>query len=44
MGFSYNELSVMGKLRKCEKLGPLGMFKRLLNEWANMSPLEVYYY
>jgi NAD+ synthase (glutamine-hydrolysing) len=35
MGMTYAELSVFGKLRKEEKLGPLGMFERLAEEWRD---------
>ena len=37
MGMTYDELSTMGKLRKINKLGPLGMFKRLVHDWKNMG-------
>lgn len=41
-GMTYDELSVYGRLRKNEKLGPYGMFTRLASEWGNrLSPLEV---
>jgi NAD+ synthase (glutamine-hydrolysing) len=29
MGMSYDELSIYGKLRKVDKLGPVSMFKKL---------------
>lgn len=39
---TYDELSVYGRLRKNEKLGPYGMFTKLIAEWGNrLSPLEV---
>ncbi|KAK4700305.1 hypothetical protein P7C70_g5945, partial [Phenoliferia sp. Uapishka_3] len=42
MGMSYDDLSVYGRLRKNEKLGPYGMFTRLASEWGNrLSPLEI---
>ncbi|KAF2198549.1 putative glutamine-dependent NAD(+) synthetase [Delitschia confertaspora ATCC 74209] len=42
MGMTYAELSVFGKLRKENKLGPFGMFQRLLHDWKDMySPREV---
>jgi NAD+ synthase (glutamine-hydrolysing) len=42
MGMSYAQLSVMGRLRKVHKLGPLGMFKRLVHDWKEqMSPRDV---
>ena len=37
MGFTYDELSIFGKLRKCEKLGPLQMFHRLCDEWKDIG-------
>jgi NAD+ synthase (glutamine-hydrolysing) len=43
MGMSYNELSMYGHLRKVEKLGPYGMWQKLLHEWGHMlSPQEIY--
>lgn len=33
IGLTYNELSEFGKLRKPENLGPVGIFKNLLNFW-----------
>jgi NAD+ synthase (glutamine-hydrolysing) len=42
MGMTYEELSVYGRLRKVEKLGPFGMFSRLVHRWAgSLSPLQV---
>lgn len=44
MGMSYDELSRFGSLRKQYKLGPYGMFLRLLNEWGGhgkLSPREI---
>jgi NAD+ synthase (glutamine-hydrolysing) len=42
MGMTYEELSVYGRLRKVEKLGPFGMFSRLVHTWAgSMSPTQV---
>ncbi|PSN73580.1 glutamine-dependent NAD(+) synthetase with GAT domain-containing protein [Corynespora cassiicola Philippines] len=42
MGMTYVELSVFGRLRKEAKLGPFGMFQRLLHEWREeYSPREV---
>lgn len=39
---TYDELSVYGRLRKNEKLGPYGMFTKLVTEWGHrLSPLEV---
>ncbi|KAF7639326.1 Glutamine-dependent NAD(+) synthetase [Meloidogyne graminicola] len=37
IGLTYNELSEFGKLRKPECLGPVGMFKNLLNNWKGTS-------
>jgi NAD+ synthase (glutamine-hydrolysing) len=42
MGMTYAELSIFGKLRKEKKLGPFGMFQRLLHDWKDQySPREV---
>ncbi|KAI0189463.1 hypothetical protein F4808DRAFT_34140 [Astrocystis sublimbata] len=46
MGMTYAELSIFGSLRKQEKLGPCGMFERLVHEWGagserKLSPREV---
>jgi NAD+ synthase (glutamine-hydrolysing) len=42
MGMSYAQLTVMGRLRKVNKLGPFGMFQRLVHEWrASMTPKEI---
>ncbi|KAF1997363.1 glutamine-dependent NAD(+) synthetase with GAT domain-containing protein [Amniculicola lignicola CBS 123094] len=42
MGMTYAELSIFGRLRKEAKLGPYGMFQRLLHEWKDQySPAEV---
>jgi NAD+ synthase (glutamine-hydrolysing) len=42
MGMTYAELSIFGRLRKESKLGPFGMFQRLLHEWKNeYTPREV---
>ncbi|KAI1320651.1 glutamine-dependent NAD(+) synthetase with GAT domain-containing protein [Xylariaceae sp. FL0255] len=46
MGMTYAELSIFGSLRKQEKLGPCGMFERLVHEWGagserRLSPREV---
>ncbi|KAI0010311.1 glutamine-dependent NAD(+) synthetase with GAT domain-containing protein [Xylariaceae sp. FL0662B] len=44
MGMTYAELSRFGTLRKQHKLGPYGMFLRLLDEWGGdgkLSPREV---
>ena len=50
MGMSYAELSVFGRLRKIDKLGPWGMFGKLLHLWTpteadggrGLSPRQVY--
>lgn len=34
MGMSYDELTVFGRLRKVNKLGPYGMFQRLVHDWS----------
>ncbi|KDN65563.1 putative carbon-nitrogen hydrolase [Colletotrichum sublineola] len=34
MGMTYQELTIMGRLRKVNKLGPYGMFQRLVHEWS----------
>lgn len=42
MGFTYDELSIFGKLRKNHKLGPWGAFEKLLHEWSGkMSPRQI---
>jgi NAD+ synthase (glutamine-hydrolysing) len=42
MGMTYAELSIFGKLRKEEKLGPYSMFLRLLHDWRGQyGPREV---
>ncbi|KAI5780823.1 hypothetical protein EDC01DRAFT_620360 [Geopyxis carbonaria] len=42
MGFTYDELSVFGKLRKNHKLGPWGAFEKLLHDWSDkMSPRQI---
>lgn len=42
MGFTYDELSVFGRLRKNDKLGPWGAFNKLLHEWGDlMSPRDI---
>ena len=43
MGFTYDELSVLGRLRKTFKLGTVGMFERLVVDWSDrMKPAQVY--
>jgi NAD+ synthase (glutamine-hydrolysing) len=43
MGMTYTELSVYGRLRKEDKLGPYGAWSKLLHLWGDkMSPRQVY--
>ncbi|CZS88926.1 probable QNS1 Glutamine-dependent NAD Synthetase [Rhynchosporium graminicola] len=42
MGMTYNELSIYGRLRKINKLGPYGMFEKLLHLWPSLSPQQIY--
>lgn len=43
MGMTYHELSVFGRLRKVSKLGPYGMWTRLVSEWKDdYTPRQVY--
>ncbi|KAK3935587.1 putative glutamine dependent NAD+ synthetase [Diplogelasinospora grovesii] len=35
MGMTYDELTTFGRLRKEMKLGPYGMFQRLVHEWSS---------
>ncbi|KAB8349479.1 hypothetical protein FH972_023506 [Carpinus fangiana] len=43
MGVTYEELSVFGRLRKVERLGPWGMWQRLVHVWADrLTPRQVY--
>ncbi|KAK5123869.1 hypothetical protein LTR85_002065 [Meristemomyces frigidus] len=43
MGFTYDELSTLGRRRKADKLGMVGMYERLVEEWKDrMTPREVY--
>ncbi|KAK7959011.1 glutamine dependent NAD+ synthetase [Apiospora aurea] len=42
MGFTYDELTVLGRLRKEAKLGAFGMFQRLVHDWAaDYTPAQV---
>lgn len=44
MGMTYKELSRFGTLRKVQRLGPYGMFLRLLQEWGGdgkLSPRDI---
>lgn len=38
MGMTYDELTAFGRLRKVNKLGPYGMFQRLVHEWGPKVP------
>lgn len=43
MGVTYEELSVFGRLRKVDRLGPWGMWKKLVHVWGDrMTPRQVY--
>ncbi|KAK0837754.1 glutamine-dependent NAD(+) synthetase [Friedmanniomyces endolithicus] len=43
MGFTYGELSILGRLRKTFKLGTVGLFQHLVAEWSErMKPRDVY--
>ncbi|KAK3048357.1 glutamine-dependent NAD(+) synthetase [Extremus antarcticus] len=42
MGFTYDELSILGRLRKSFKLGMVGMFERLLVDWSERTPRQVF--
>lgn len=41
MGMTYPELSVFGRLRKIERLGPYSMFCKLVHVWSHLSPDQV---
>jgi NAD+ synthase (glutamine-hydrolysing) len=42
MGLTYEELSIFGRLRKEESLGPYGMFRKLVAIWKeNLSAKEI---
>jgi len=38
MGMTYDELSVFGRLRKVHKLGPFGMYEKLVRLWCQPPP------
>lgn len=38
MGMTYDELSVFGRLRKVGRLGPWGMFEKLVHLWSLPPP------
>ncbi|ODV83465.1 hypothetical protein CANARDRAFT_9526 [[Candida] arabinofermentans NRRL YB-2248] len=40
MGFTYEELSVLGRLRKVDKCGPYSMFVKLLHIWNDKKTPE----
>jgi len=43
MGITYTELSVFGRLRKINKLGPWGMWEELVRVWGDtLSPQQIY--
>ncbi len=42
MGITYEELSIMGRLRKNYRCGPVSMFSRLTSIWHNQSKQEIY--
>ena len=41
MGMTYEELSIFGRLRKICKYGPVGMFKKLAEEWKHLDINEI---
>ncbi|KDE06383.1 hypothetical protein MVLG_03290 [Microbotryum lychnidis-dioicae p1A1 Lamole] len=42
MGMTYDELSIYGRLRKIEKLGPYAMYTKLISLWGyKLSPFEI---
>lgn len=42
MGMTYDELSILGRLRKVEKCGPYSTFTKLVHEWGSfLSPIQV---
>ncbi|EER26915.1 glutamine-dependent NAD(+) synthetase [Coccidioides posadasii str. Silveira] len=41
MGMTYDELSTFGICRKVLKLGPYGMFEKLLHEWKGLKPRDI---
>lgn len=41
MGLAYDELAVLGRLRKVERCGPLETFERLVATWTHLPPAEV---
>jgi len=42
MGMTYDELSILGRLRKIEKSGPYSTFTKLVHEWGSfLSPVQI---
>jgi len=42
MGMTYDDLSTFGICRKILKLGPYGMFQKLVHEWkGTLKPVDV---
>lgn len=41
MGMTYPELSIFGRLRKTERLGPYSMFTKLVHLWSHLTPDQV---
>ena len=41
MGLTYEELSILGKLRKDYRCGPCSMFSRLISIWENKTKKEI---
>ena len=41
MEMTFEELQTFGKLRKVHRLGPFGMFRRLLSIWSFLEPTKV---
>lgn len=41
MGMTYRELSVYGRLRKCQYCGPYSMYRKLVGMWPDQTKSEV---
>lgn len=41
MGLTFDQLETLGKLRKLNRLGPFGMFQRLLTIWNHINPVQI---
>lgn len=42
MGLTYDELSILGKMRKVYACGPYSMFTKLLGEWGSkLTPTAI---